>query len=126
MEYQAKPKKNAFASASMFLGIFALLSLGTILLPLPLAALGILFAILAHRKGQKFEIPNLVGLISSSVALILSTVVIVTSASMIPKLIKDPEYRKQLNSLSEQLYGDSFDDMVEDLYGIDIDDLFED
>lgn len=126
MENQVRPKKSPFASASMFLGIFAMLSLGTIFLPLPLAALGILFACLAHRKGQKHEIPGLVGLIASLVAIVISISVIVTSVAMIPTLIKDPKYRDQMDMVAEQIYGESFDDMIEDLYGIDIDDLFED
>ena len=126
MENQVRPKKSSFASASMFLGIFAMLSLGTIFLPLPLAALGILFACLAHRKGQKHELSGLVGLIASLVAIVISISVIVTSVAMIPTLIKDPQYREQMDMVAEQLYGESFDDMIEDLYGIDIDDLFED
>ena len=125
MEYQIRPKKSAFSTASMFLGIFALLSLATVFLPLPLAVLGILFSCLAHRKGRKREAACLVGLISSIVALIVSTFTIVASVAMLPTLLKDPAYRKQLDIITEQLYGDSFDDMVEELYGIDVDDLFE-
>lgn len=125
MENQVRPKKSSFASASMFLGIFAMLSLGTIFLPLPLAALGILFACLAHRKGQKREIPGLVGLISSLVAIVISISVIVTSVAMIPSLIKNPEYRQQMDMVSKQLYGENFDVMIEELYGIAIDELFE-
>lgn len=126
MEPQIQPKKNAFSNASMFLGIAALLSVATILFPIPLAALGILFACLSHRKGQKRDLSCIVGLIASTVALLLSTVTITVSMSMLPTMLKDPEYRKQLDAMTEQLYGDSFDDMIEDLYGIDIDDLFED
>lgn len=126
MEYQVRPKKSAFSSASMILGIVALLSLTTVFLPLPLAALGILFAVLAHRKGQKRETGSLVGLITSIIALIISVFTIITSLAMLPAMLKNPEYRKQLDIVSEQLYGESFDDMVEELYGIDMDDLFED
>ncbi len=126
MEYQVRQKKSAFSNASMLLGIFALLSLATVFLPLPLAALGILFAFLTHRKGQKRELSCLVGLVSSSAALIISVFTIIASLAMLPTMLKSPEYRKQLDVLSEQLYGESFDDMVETLYGIDIDALFED
>ena len=79
MEYQVRPKKSAFSNVSMLLGIFALLSLTTIILPLPLAALGILFASLAHRKGQKREKPCLIGLITSIVAMVISLFTIITS-----------------------------------------------
>lgn len=126
MEYQTNQKMNAFPLVSMILGILALLTLGTIFLPLPLAALGILFAVLAHRKGQKRETGSFVGLITSTIALILSVFTIIASLAMLPTMLKSPEYRKQLDIISEQLYGESFDDMVEDLYGIELDDLFED
>ena len=125
MEYQPRPKKSAFSGVSMLLGIFALLSLVTVFLPLPLAALGILFACLAHKRGQKREPACLVGLISSIIALVISLFMIVTSVAMLPTMLKDPTYREQLDIVAEQIYGESFDDMVEDLYGIDVDDLFE-
>ena len=124
MDYENQPKKNSFARASMFLGIAALFSMATIFFPIPLAALGILFACLSHKKGLKRELSALVGLISSVVALIISTFTIIASVAMLPTMIKDPQYRNQLDAVAEQLYGDSFDNMMEELYGIDIDDLF--
>ena len=125
MEREIQPKKNSFSRASMFLGVAALFSMATLIIPIPLAALGILFACLSHRKGLKRELSALVGLISSVVALIISTITIVASVAMLPTMIKDPQYRDQLNAVAEQIYGDSFDNMMEDLYGIDIDNLFE-
>ena len=124
MDYENQPKKNSFARASMFLGVAALFSMATIFFPIPLAALGILFACLSHKKGLKRELSALVGLISSVVALIISTFTIIASVAMLPTMIKDPQYRNQLDAVAEQLYGDSFDNMMEELYGIDIDDLF--
>jgi len=126
MEYQVRQKKNAFSTASLLLGIFALLTLTTIILPLPLAALGILFASLAHKKGQKREVPCLIGLITSIAAMVISIFTLVASLAMIPTMLKTPEYRQQLDMMSKQIYGEEFDDMIEDLYGIDIDDLFQD
>ncbi len=126
MEYQVRQKKNAFSTASLLLGIFALLTLTTIILPLPLAALGMLFASLAHKKGQKREVPCLIGLITSIAAMAISIFTLVASLAMIPTMLKTPEYRQQLDMMSKQIYGEEFDDMIEDLYGIDIDDLFQD
>lgn len=125
MEYQAPTRKSPFAAASMVLGILALLTLGTVFLPLPLAALGILFAVLAHRKGKKRDASCLTGLITSSIALVVSMSLIAASLAMIPTILRSPEYRKQLNTFSEQLYGENFDDMVEELYGVNLDDLLE-
>lgn len=126
MEYQSVPKKNSFATASMVLGILALLTLGTVFLPLPLGSLGILFAVLSMRKGIRKEPSCMAGIITSAISLAVSLFLIITSVSMLPAMLKDPTYRKQLDIISEQLYGDSFDDMVEELYGIDPDDLFTD
>jgi len=126
MEYQVQPQKSPFATASMLLGIIALLTLSTVFLPLPLAALGILFASLAHKKGQKRNGACFIGLTTSCVALIVSLSLIIGAISMIPTILKTPEYRKQLNAFSEQLYGQEFDEMIEDLYGIDPDELFDD
>jgi len=126
MEYQVRPKKNSFATASMILGILALLTIATVFLPLPLAALGILFASLAHRKGRKRDLSCIAGLATSVIALVISLSFMVSSIAMIPTLLTTPEYRQQLDEISEGLYGESFDDMVEELYGIDLDELLED
>ena len=110
MEYQVRQKKNAFSTASLLLGIFALLTLTTIILPLPLAALGILFASLAHKKGQKREVPCLIGLITSIAAMAISIFTLVASLAMIPTMLKTPEYRQQLDMMSKQIYGEEFDE----------------
>lgn len=125
MDYHVKPRKNSFSNTALILGIFSLLSIPTVFLPLPLAALGVLFAVLGHRKGAKWEFPGIAGLVSSAAGLIVSLSLIITSATMFPTLLKTPEYRKQLNAISEQLYGESFDEMVEDIYGIEIDEIFD-
>ena len=125
MEYEVRSGKNPFSNASMVLGILSVLTLGTIFLPLPMAALGILFACLAHRKGQKRDRSARIGLITSVAGLCISLSLIVSSLAMLPTMLRTPEYRDQLNAFSNQLYGESFDDMVEDLYGLDLDDLLE-
>ncbi len=124
MDYQSRPKKSPFSGAALLLGVFSLLSIGIVILPIPLGALGILFASLAHRKGKKREISCIVGLTSSIIGLIASISIMVSSIAMIPTLMKNPEYREQLNTISEQLYGKSFDDVVEELYGVELDDIF--
>ena len=47
------PRRNPFTVASLVLGICSLASICTAILPLPLGALGILFAILSYRKGRQ-------------------------------------------------------------------------
>jgi len=57
--------------------------------------------------------------------LVLSAFIVVSVFAMLPTMLKAPEYRDQLNKMSEQLYGESFDDMMEELYGLDLDDLLD-
>lgn len=125
MDYQVTSKKNPFVTAAMIFGIMSILTISTIFLPIPLAALALLFAALAHRKGEKLKIPCLTGLICSIISLTLSLSILVTAVAMIPSLLKDKEYRKQLNAISEQIYGESFDGMIEDIYGVDLENIFE-
>lgn len=125
MEYQTRPRKNSFATASMFLGIFALFTISTVFLPIILGALSILFGVLAHRKGQKLDIPSLTGFISSAVALVMTVFTIVSAFKMLPTLLNDESFRDQLNYFSEQLYGESFDEMLEYAGGMDLDEIIE-
>lgn len=125
MNSQPIRRKNPFATASLILGILALLSVTTMILPIPLGALSILFAILSHHKGEKFCASQIAGIATSVVSLILSSTIIVSAFAMLPTMLRTPEYRDQLNAVSEQFYGESFDDMIEDLYGVDLDDLLD-
>lgn len=125
MDYQATNKRNSFALASMILGIASMLTATTIILPIPLAALSVLFAILAGRKRKAPAIPCIVGYSTSFVGFLLSLSLLISMITTIPKLLKDPAFRERLDTVSEQMYGESFDDMIEDLYGIDLDTLFD-
>ena len=125
MDSQAIRRKNPFATASLVCGVLALLTVTTAILPIPLGALSILFAVLSHRKGEKFCSSQIAGLVTSVIGLILSATVIISAFAMLPTMLKSADYRDQLNKMSEQLYGESFDDMVEELYGLDLDDLLD-
>ena len=126
MDSQEKRRKNSFATASLVFGILAILTITTAILPIPLGALSILFAVLSHRKGEKFSGTQIGAIITSTVSIALSITIIVSTFSMLPTLLKTPAYRDQLNGISQQLYGEDFDDILEELYGIDLDDLWED
>lgn len=123
METQATPKKSPFILASLILGILSLITICTGILPLPLGALGILFAILSYRKGRHFDTMALAGLLTSIVGMSVSIVIIIMSFMMLPSMLKSEDYRNQLNSVSEAMYGITFDDMLEGYYGIDIDEI---
>lgn len=127
MDYRQNPpvpRRNPFTIASLVLGICSLVTICTGVLPMPLGALGILFAILSYRKGKQLDSMALIGVITSCVGLVFSLVIYGIAFSMLPSMLQDPEYRDMLNRYSESLYGESYDDLFEDAYGIDLDDLF--
>ena len=124
METQTSPSKNYFPIASLILGILALLSICTALLPLPLGAAGILFAVLSHRKGRQLDTMALTGIVTSIAGMAMSMVLIIMSFMMLPAMLRDEAYREQLNATAESMYGISFDEMMEEGYGIDLDEVF--
>ncbi len=127
MDYRQNPpapRRNPFAIVSLVLGIGSLLTICTGFLPLPMGALGILFAVLSYRRGRRLDSMALTGAVTSCVGLLFSLVLYGMVFAMLPSLLRDPEYRDMLNRYSESLYGESYDDMFEDAYGIDLDQLF--
>lgn len=118
------PRRNPFTIASMILGICSLLTICTAVLPLPLGALGILFAILSYRKGRRMDAMAVTGLATSCVSLVFSAVMYGAVFSAMPNMLRDPEYRDMLNRYSESMYGESYDDLFERVYGVDLNDLF--
>ena len=119
-------RKNPFSKASLIMGILALLTIATGVLPLFFGALGILFAILSHRKGKQLDASALWGTVTSVIGLCIAIVMLVITIIMLPSLLKDPAYREQLNAFSQSMYGSSFDEVLEEGYGIDLDQLLED
>lgn len=127
MDYrQTSPaaRRNPFTIASLILGICSLLTVCTAILPLPLGALGILFAVLSYRKGRRMDAMAVTGLATSCLGLAFSVVIYGTVLSMMPAMMRDPQYRDMLNRYSESMYGESYDDLFEKAYGIDLDELF--
>lgn len=111
-----------FAIASLIFGILSLITICTGFLPLPIGALGIIFAILAARKGRPWSSSAIVGTILSGIGMGLAVLMITISMLMLPTMLKDPQYREYLNNMSEQLYGETFDEMMQEGYGINLDD----
>lgn len=117
-------RRNPFTIASLVLGICSLLTICTAILPLPLGALGIIFAILSYRKGRHMDGMAITGVATSCVGLIFSLIMFGITFAMMPSMLRDQEYRDMLNRYSESVYGQSYDDLFENTYGIDLDDLF--
>ncbi len=115
--------KNSFSIASLVLGILALLSICTAVLPLPLGALAVLFGILGHRKEKQLDTMSLTGILTGAAGMSISIMLFAMTFLMLPTMLKDEAYRDQLNSMSETMYGITFDEMLEEGYGIDLDEL---
>lgn len=125
MEYQNTPKTNPFATASLIMGVLCIFTILTGILPLPLGALSILFAVLSHRRKKHLETPAFIGSIVSVVGMTFSIMIIAIAITMLPTMLRDPAYREQLNNMSESMYGMTFDEVMEEGYGIDLDELLE-
>lgn len=130
MDYQQPTvntnKTNSFATASLIFGVLAFVTILTAFLPLLFGGLSILFAVLSHRKGKRMETPAFAGVISSTISIAFATLILTLVLSMMPTMLKDPAYREQLNTMSETMYGITFDEMLEEGYGMDLDELLGD
>ena len=94
----------------------------TIISSLPLGALGILFAVLAHRTKKKMNTTCVTGIALSCVGLVSAVSMIVYSFVMLPSLMENEAFRNQVNAVSQQLYGMDFDVFMEETYGYSFDD----
>lgn len=119
-EYAPKPIKptNKFAIASLVLGICSILFFCTLIGPIALGCLGILFAILSKKKGCKMEGSAIAGIITSALGAITALVVwigvFVLGFSML-----QPENRDVLDAQFESIYGMDMEEYMQFFYGED-------
>ena len=124
--YYAPPTRHpgsAFATASLVLGIIAILSAftGTVFPPLVCGGLSIILALLS-KGNDRAMLPNAkVGVLTGILGLILNVLVVASAFLLLftePGLKED--FHRQLNQYYEYFYGESFDDAweeMEDIYG---------
>ena len=124
--YYAPPTRHpgsAFATASLVLGIIAILSAftGTVFPPLVCGGLSIILALLS-KGNDRVMLPNAkVGVLTGILGLILNVLVVASAFLLLftePELKED--FHRQLNQYYEYFYGESFDDAweeMEDIYG---------
>nr|WP_289765696.1 hypothetical protein [uncultured Acetatifactor sp.] len=117
-----RPYGQTFSIASAICGLLAMTTSCTIILSLPLGALGILFAVLAHRTKKKMNTTCVTGIALSCVGLVSALSMIVYSFVMLPSLMENEAFRNQVNAVSQQLYGMDFDVFMEETYGYSFDD----
>ena len=104
---QEDPRFRAFSIASMVCGIVSLVLCCTGMLAIPAAALGILFALLTRRRGQRMSNMCVAGLWLSCVGLVLG--IFITISSMIT-VLTDPSYLNMLDQMYQQMYGVSLEE----------------
>ena len=132
---------SSFATASMVLGILAILSAftGTVFPPVIFGCLSIILALLS-KGNDRAMLPNAkVGVLTGILGLIVNILIVASSflllftatgrVSSLPRTacrITNPnmqkEFHDQLNQYYEYFYGESFDeawDEIQDIYGED-------
>lgn len=114
-----------YSIASLVCGVLSLFSILTVVFAIPLGALSILFAVMAHRQKREFTSQVKIGIATSVISMLITGVILVTTIISLPTLLQSEEYREQLNTTSEQMYGMSFDELMNDYYGIDLDSYIE-
>ena len=124
--YYAPPTRHpgsAFATASLVLGIIAILSAftGTVFPPLVCGGLSIILALLS-KGNDRAMLPNAkVGVLTGILGLTINVLVVASAFLLLftePGLKED--FHRQLNQYYEYFYGESFDDAweeMEDIYG---------
>ncbi|HBA46291.1 MAG TPA: hypothetical protein DCZ91_00505 [Lachnospiraceae bacterium] len=108
-----RPYGQAFSLASAVCGLLAVTTCCTVILSLPLGALGILFAVLAHRKGRRMSTACVTGLTLSIIGFASAILLMVYSLVMLPVLMKNESFRTQLDTMTQQMYGIPFSEMME-------------
>lgn len=112
-----RPYGQAFSVAAAICGLLSATTCCTVILSLPLGALGILFAVLAYRKGRKTSSTWVIGLTLSIVGLVSSLAITIYSVAMMPVLMRNETFRDQMNSVMQQIYGIDFTEFMEQYYG---------
>lgn len=111
------PYDQGFSIASLILGLLSA-TLGCCGISLPLGALGILFAVLCHRKGKPMNSNARFGLCLSVFGCVYGIGFMIYSLFVqLPAMLQDPSYLNQLNQITQAFYGMDFEQLLQSLYG---------
>lgn len=120
--YYTRPARHpgsSFATASMVLGILAIVTafLGTVYPPLVFGGLAVILGLLS-KGNDKAMLPNArVGVLTAVLGIVINIIVVSVSFYVIFATPNGrQEFHDQLNQYSEYLYGESFDEMWDELY----------
>lgn len=114
-----RPYGQRFAFASGICGILSLSTCCFVVVSLPLAALGVLFAALSCRRGKKMSNTCVAGVLFSGIALTCAVMLLIYSLAMMPILLKNEAFRGQFDRMTQQMYGMDFTELLE-YYGYSI------
>lgn len=112
-----RPHGQGFTMASVACGILSITTCCTGILPLPLGALGILFAVLVYRKGKRMNSACVMGITTSSIGIAIGLMMTVYSFVMLPVFLKNEAFRSQFDTLTQQMYGMDFEEFLKEYYG---------
>ena len=113
--YDQYPLPGAgFINASYICGILSIVTtiLCTVYLPYIFGALSIVFAILSRGNAAKAASKAVAGIRFAVIGLIMNTALIVTCFTLV---FTDPQPHDEVNKITKQFYGQSFDEMIEDI-----------
>ena len=101
------PRFRGISIASLVCGICSLVLCCTGLLSIPAGALGILFALLTRKRGQRMNNMCVAGIWLSCVGLALGIFITVSS---IVTIFTDPSYLNMLDQMYREMYGVGIDE----------------
>ncbi len=106
---------NHFATAALTMGILTVITtvMCTVFLPFLFAGLSLIFAVLSKGKNYTMNTNARTGIVTSIIGLALNIIIVAGSFYLVFTV---PEYKEQLNSIYEQLYGESFDELWEETF----------
>lgn len=112
-----RPYGQGFTMASVTCGILSITTCCTGILPLPLGALGILFAVLVYRRGKRMNSACVMGITTSCIGIAVGLMMTVYSFTMLPVFLKNEAFRSQFDTLTQQMYGMDFEEFLKEYYG---------
>lgn len=116
-----RPYGQGFIIASMICGVLSVTACCTGILSLPLGALGIIFALLTYRKGKRMNGSALTGIMLSTMGIVTGISMLIYSFVTLPRMMQDPFFRSQVDSITEQMYGMDFAEFMREYYGYELD-----
>ncbi len=112
MAHNELDKHVNMATVALVLGLISVPFCFFLYTGIILGGIAIVFAILSRGTAKKLLPQAKKGIIYGSIGIVLGYGIIISNVHTV---MTDPSYREQLNRMSEQYYGESFDDMLKEI-----------